>query len=178
MYTKYEEVIVVQKIINNYINKQQSDYKLTIKTVKAISNNLLLDINTQSIYNDINLLQSQIDMITFYKRNYEEALLISDELEKIISFYKIEKEKTSKMFDDLINQNPVYKRIISEILDELCIDGDIHIQGIENGLNEKVNDLKKDFESKKITKEQLIFYTHILTLIFKNIDNEKVYKKK
>ena len=183
MYTKYEEMKVMKQVMSNYADNQKRQYESTIILLKEQVNGFPLDINSDSSSREISSLESKAEMLSDYKRDYGIALSIVSELNKATMCYEqaytpeqiqpggIAEQRAkegNRIFHELRTQNPEYIRIMDEISNGLYVDGDKHLDGLEQGLDSKIESLEKEFEEGKISKEQLIFYTNMCVSISKS----------
>ena len=167
MYTKYEEMKVIKQVINNYADNQKRQYESTIAMLKEQSNSFPMDINSESSSREISSLQSKVSMLSSYKSDYATAISIVNELNKATMCYEqaytpeqiqpggIAEQRAkegNRIFYELRTQNPEYKKIMSEISNGLYVDGDPHLEGLEQGLDSKIDSLEKEFEEGKISR--------------------------
>ena len=195
MASKYEEMRVIRRIIQDYADNQKLNYKLELEDLKnecvscasAITsdqNQIHFDINNDNTNRSINNLQSRIYFLEDYRTNYQNAMSVLSELQRAIYCYEqaftlqnikdgiadAEQKKGNKMFLKIRTQNQAYKTIMSEIAYELFRQNDPHIAGLGMDDDAKVESLEHDYESGKITKDQLIYYTHMCWALVQNKD--------
>lgn len=183
MYSKYEEMRVIKQVIQNYANNQKRNYESTITMIKEQFNNFPLDINSDRTNTEISSLQNKVDLLSSYKTDYQSALLVVSELNKATMCYEqayspeqlqpggIAEQRGkegNRIFDRIRNNNPEYNRIMNEIAYSLFIAHDANIDGLEMDFDAKKENLNKDFENGKITKEQLIYYTNMCFTLSQN----------
>ena len=195
MASKYEEMCVIRKAIQDYADNQKLNYKLELENLKkectscasAITsdqNQISFDINNDNTKRSISHVQSSIYCLEDYRTKYQNALNVLSELKKAIYCYEqaftpqnikdgvadAEGKKGNKIYFEIRTQNQAYKTIMSEIAYELFRQNDPHIAGLGINDDAKVESLEQDYESGKITKDQLIYYTHMCWALVQNKD--------
>lgn len=162
------------------IKKKQ--YESTITMLKEQSNNFPLDINSDRTNTEISSLQSKVRLLSSYKNNYQSALTVINELNKAKMCYQqgyTEKniqsgladervKEGNRIFHDIKTQNKEYKRIMDEIAYGLFVACDPKIEDLGMDFDTKTENLDKEFETGKITKEQLIYYTNMCWYLSQN----------
>ena len=184
MYSKYDEMRVIKQVMQNYADNQKRQYETTIAMIKEQSNNFSLDINSDRTNRELSSLQSIVSLLSNYRTDYQSAKSVVGELNKATMCYEQgytqeniqsgladERAKEgNKIFRDIRTQNPEYKRIMDEIAYGLFVAHDPMIEGLGMDFDAKEESLDKDFESGKITKEQLIYYTNMCWALTQNKD--------
>ena len=184
MYSKYDEMVVIKQVMQNYANNQKSQYESTVAMLKEQTNNIPLDINSDRIDTELSSLQMQVSLLSNYRTDYQSALSVVSELNKATMCYEQgytqeniqigsadERAKEgNKIFHDIRAKNPDYKRIMDEIAYNLFVIHDPMIEGLGMNFDAKAESLDKDFEEGKITKEQLIYYTNMCWTLTQNKD--------
>ena len=177
MYSKYDEIRVIKQVMQNYADNQKRQYESTITMLKEQSNNFPLDINNDRTNTEISSLQSKISLLSDYRNDYQSALAVASELNKATMCYEQgyqsgladERAKEgNRIFHDIKTQNQEYKRIMDEIAYGLFVAHDPMIEGLGMDFDAKAENLDKDFETGKITKEQLIYYTNMCWYLSQN----------
>lgn len=185
MYSKYEEMLVMKQVMQNYVDDQKKLYETTIANLKENLNNFSSDINNERAANEISSLQFTASLLSDYRADYESGLSVVSELNKATMCYEqaytpeqiqpggIAEQRVgegNKLFHEIKTQNPNYKRIMNEISYGLFVSHDPYLDGLENGLDSKLDNLDKDFEEGKLSKEQLIFYVNMCATLSQNPD--------
>lgn len=184
MYSKYDEMRVIKHVIQNYADKQKREYESIIEMLKQESNNFPLDINSDSENFQLNSIQQTVSLLSDYKTCYQRAISVVSELNKATMCYEqgytqeniqnglpdLMAKEGNKIFHDIRTQNPEYKRIMDEIAYSLFVAHDPMLEGLGMNFDDKAERLDKDFESGKITKEQLIYYTNMCWTLTQNED--------
>lgn len=184
MYSKYDEMVVIKQVMQNYANNQKRQYESTVAMIKEQTNNIPLDINSDRIDTELSSLQMQVSLLSNYRTDYQSALSVVSELNKATMCYEQgytqeiiqsgsadERAKEgNKIFHDIRAKNPDYKRIMDEIAYNLFVIHDPMIEGLGMNFDAKAESLDKDFEEGKITKEQLIYYTNMCWTLTQNKD--------
>ena len=184
MYSKYDEMRVIKQVMQNYADNQKRQYETTIAMLKEQSNNFSLDINSDRTNRELSSLQSIVSLLSNCRTDYQSAKSVVGELNKATMCYEQgytqeniqsgladERAKEgNKIFRDIRTQNPEYKRIMDEIAYGLFVAHDPMIEGLGMDFDAKEESLDKDFESGKITKEQLIYYTNMCWALTQNKD--------
>ena len=187
MYSRYDEMRVIKQVMQNYADNQKRQYESTIAMLKEQSNNFPLDINSDRTNTELSSLQSKVSLLSDYRTDYQSAISVVGELNKATMRYEQgytqgsiqsgladERAKEgNKIFRDIRTQNPEYKRIMDEIAYGLFVAHDPMIEGLGMDFDAKAESLDKDFESGKITKEQLIYYTNMCWVLTQNKDYVK-----
>lgn len=187
MYSRYDEMRVIKQVMQNYADNQKRQYESTIAMLKEQSNNFPLDINSDRTNTELSLLQSKVSLLSDCRTDYQSAISVVGELNKATMCYEQgytqesiqsgladERAKEgNKIFHDIRTQNPEYKRIMDEIAYGLFVAHDPMIEGLGMDFDAKAESLDKDFESGKITKEQLIYYTNMCWVLTQNKDYVK-----
>lgn len=183
MYSKYDEMRIIKQVMQNYADNQKRNYESTIAMLKEQSSNFPLDINSDRTSTEISSLQSKVSLISGYRTDYQCALSVVNELNKATMCYEqgyspeqlqqggIAEQRAkegNKIFYEIRTQNPEYKRIMDEISYSLFVSHDPHLDGLGMNFDAKEESLEKDFETGKITKEQLIYYTNMCWSLSQN----------
>ncbi len=184
MYSKYDEMRVIKQVMQNYADNQKRQYESTIAMLKEQSNNFPSDINSDRTNRELSSLQSKVSLLSDYRTDYQSAISVVGELNKATMCYEqgytqeniqsgLADERAKEgniIFHDIRTQNPEYKRIMDEIAYGLFVAHDPMIEGLGMDFDAKAESLDKDFESGKITKEQLIYYTNMCWFLTQNKD--------
>lgn len=184
MYSKYDEMRVIKQVMQKYADNQKRQYESTIAMLKEQSNNFPLDINSDRTNRELSSLQIKISLLSDYRTDYQSAISVVGELNKATMCYEqgytqeniqsgLADERAKEgniIFHDIRTQNPEYKRIMDEIAYGLFVAHDPMIEGLGMDFDAKAESLDKDFESGKITKEQLIYYTNMCWFLTQNKD--------
>ncbi len=183
MYSKYDEMCVMKQVIKNYADNQKSYYESSLATLKEKLSSFPLDINSDRVSSEIGSLQRDVGILPVIRNDYQSALLIVSELSKATMCYEqaytleqlqqgeIAEQRAkegNKIFYEIRTQNPEYKRIVDEISYSLFTSHDPHLDGLGMDYEAKAESLEKDFETGKITKEQLIYYTIVCWSLSQN----------
>lgn len=184
MYSKFEEMSVMKQTIQNYASNQKSQYESILSELKGELNNFP-NIDSDIATFKIDSLQTKTSLLSNYRTDYQNALSVVNELDKAIrsyyQAYSIEDislggiadrhmKEGNRIFHEIRTKNAEYKRIIDEIAFRLFCEHDPHIDGLELNFDAKADSLEKDFQTGKITKEQLIYYTNMVSALLQNPD--------
>lgn len=184
MYSRYDEMRVIKQVMQNYADNQKRQYESIIARLKEQSNNFPLDINSDRTNTELSSLQSKVSLLSDCRTDYQSAISVVGELNKATMCYEQgytqeniqsgladERAKEgNRIFNDVRTQNSEYKRIMDEIAYGLFVAHDPMIEGLGMDFDAKAESLDKDFESGKITKEQLIYYTNMCWVLTQNKD--------
>ena len=172
MYSKYEEMVVIRDLLNQYIGSQKQGYDGYVQELKSITQQKTLGIDDLKGQKD---LLSTIDLIQIYLANYNKGMGVAQELSKATSCYEqaytqdniqsgLAGEKGKKgnsLFFELKTKNTDYQEIMSELAMDLWSKYDIHISGLGLDLEGHLAKLEQSFTSGNITKEQFIYYINM-----------------
>ena len=183
MYTKYEEMKAMQSILKNYISNQKTAYETALNELKDETKNMSSNINN---YNDsIRTVNATTGVMSYYGEEYNKGVTALQELEKAIMCFEMgytqdniqtgladqRMQEGKKLFFELRTKNDAYKSIMERIAFDLYRSRDRHVDDLDNiGLKTKLENLDKEFEEGRLSKEQLIYYTNMCTHLSQNKD--------
>ena len=184
MYTKYEEMRVIKETFQNFADGQKILYTQEIAKVKEDTSRISSDINSERA---LSAVENGVGLLRDYMNNYHGAMSVVAELNKATMCYEqaytpeqlqpggiaeAKAREGNRIFYDIRTQNPEYKRIMEGIAYDLYKDGDPMMSGVGKDFvfDGKADELKKDFEAGKITKDQLIYYTNMCWALTQNKD--------
>lgn len=171
MYSKYEEMKVIQNLLTNYAQNQKEGYELAARDLKKESSQFAPNIENGKT--QISSLSSSLQRMAGYQEDYSKAMGVLAELKKPVSLYEIpvseyeteeslkqKKFKANGLFHTLRTQNADYKSIIGDISYSMIVQHDENLEDLVTlGLDAKVEQLEEAFSNGQISKEQLIVYT-------------------
>jgi len=174
MYTKYEEMKVMQSILEGYITTQKARYEELVKKLKEESKDISFEIdNSDEKIKDIS---ATIESLSRCKDNYTKGIEALKELEKAIMCFEMgytqenvqsgladqRMKEGKKLFFELRTKNDAYKSIMENIAYDLYIKYNRHMADlITYGLDDELERLDFLYRQKAISKEELIYYTNM-----------------
>lgn len=170
MYSKYEEMKVIQQLLSNYSQNCKINYEKSVKKVRDYSSQLTSDIEKNTIFGCI---QAEVGLMDDYIADYNKSKNILSELSKATMCYEMgypievsddfveqRKKEGNKIFYEIRTQNADYKGIMADIAFNMFFRN--HDENLDNliklGLDNKIEQLEQSFEKGILTKEQLIVY--------------------
>lgn len=177
MYSKYEEMCVVRKILNGYVNMQKQNYDMQKENFKQLANGSL-DISDKNHQSSLNM---SLGIMDDYSSAYEKGVNVLAELKKSTLCYEMaytqeniqsgladERAKEgNRIYFELKTKNQNYKSIMDEISMDLWIK-DENLQDLGLDFDAKAERLEEAYANGKISKEQLIYYEIMCSSLMNN----------
>lgn len=182
MYTKYEEMKVIQNLLTNYAQNNKRGYESAARDLQQKSSQLAPNIENGKT--QISSLSSSLQMMAGYQEDYSKAMSVLAELKKPVNLYEMavseyETEESLKqrqfeangLFYTLRTQNADYKSVMDDISYSMIVQHDKNLEDLATiGLDAKVEQLEEAFSNGQISKEQLIVYTNACYSLSTNPD--------
>lgn len=181
MYSKYEEMKVIQSVIARYAESQKVGYEREMRDLQQEVSKK--NPNVENGKEQVKGFALSLSLMTGYQEGYSKAKEVLSELNKAVMCYEMgypqelpknvikeQLQEGNRIFFQLITKNTDYKNIMGDIAYDLFK----HDKNLEDlvalGVDVKTDELEEKFKTGAISKEQLILYTIACNLLPKNQD--------
>lgn len=173
MYTKLEEMIVIEKIFKKYALEKKQEFESRVSRLREKLLSFPTDIDMVSENSDITSLQFDTGALSSTQLDYVNAKNIVSKVDSMIQSYRDIYEKNqldnnlsadevikeiNKKFNNLKEKNFGFRKILGEVSMILYNSNDIHLNGLTDDIDSKKKSLEDEYSQGLISKEQLIYY--------------------